>query len=82
MTNDSKHPVDMVADHLRAHLSDLPVHVAGRLTADDGTEWVFSPGLDLWTGWMPGEDGVWTMTPDEFAKAYPELRGSEWGGGR
>jgi hypothetical protein len=23
------------------------------------------------TGWMPGKDGVWNMTPAEFEKAYP-----------
>jgi len=58
------------------------------LTASDGTEWVFSPGLNLWTGWMPGEDGTWTMSPEEFAAAYSDVqpvtgkRGSEWAGGK
>lgn len=50
--------------------------------ADDGTEWVFSPGLNIWTGWedpllilpwpLERQEGVWTMSPEEFAEAYPE----------
>jgi hypothetical protein len=37
---------------------------------DDGTRWFYSVGLDIWTGWVPGEDGCWTLTPDEYAASY------------
>jgi hypothetical protein len=36
----------------------------------DGTRWFFSEGLNIWTGWMPGEDGCWTLTPDEYEADY------------
>ena len=42
--------------------------------ADDGTVWVYSPELNIWTGWEPGEDGVWNMTPADFARFYPECQ--------
>lgn len=40
--------------------------------APDGTEWLYSPEFDVWNGWQPGEDGLWELTPAEFAAAYPE----------
>jgi len=39
--------------------------------APDGTEWVFSPGLDVWGGWKRGDDAVQTATPAQFADRYP-----------
>lgn len=43
------------------------------LKADDGTRWLFSPALRLWTGWMPGEDGSWYRDPAEMERTYPEV---------
>jgi len=40
-------------------------------TAPDGTEWVFSPELDVWGGWKRGDDAVRTVTPAQFAERYP-----------
>jgi len=40
--------------------------------AGDGTRWTHAPGLRIWTGWVPGEDGVWTRTDEEFRLMYPE----------
>lgn len=42
------------------------------LRANDGTVWMYSPELGIWTGWEPGEEGVWTMQPEDFARFYPE----------
>lgn len=41
-------------------------------TADDGTRWIYSAGLDIFTGWVPGEDGCWTLTPEQFREEYPD----------
>ena len=40
--------------------------------APDGSCWLWFPVLDEWTGWMPGEDGVWNLPEAEFRKLYPE----------
>lgn len=45
---------------------------SGAWDAGDGTRWIYSRGLNIWTGWEVGEDGVWTFTPEEFARLYPE----------
>jgi len=39
--------------------------------APDGTIWFFFPPWREWTGWMPGEDGHWQRTVEEFRKTYP-----------
>jgi hypothetical protein len=41
--------------------------------AADGTHWIWVPETSEWTGWMPGEDGVWVRTPAEMSEEYPEL---------
>lgn len=41
--------------------------------ASDGTVWFWSAGsFQCWTGWQPGEDGVWVMERVEFRRIYPE----------
>ena len=42
--------------------------------APNGTRWLHFPGLGEWTGWQPGEDGVWSLTEEEFAQAYGPFR--------
>ena len=32
----------------------------------DGSQWIYHPNLGEWTGWVPGEDGIWNLTDDEF----------------
>jgi hypothetical protein len=41
--------------------------------ASDGTRWLHFPAFGEWTGWVPGEDGVWNLTEEEFGRLYPEL---------
>lgn len=38
----------------------------------DGTAWFFAPEIDLWTGWVPGEDGHWAFSDEEFRVMYPK----------
>jgi hypothetical protein len=42
--------------------------------ASDDTEWlpVTPDGSPGWTGWQPGEDGVWILTEQDFRSAYPD----------
>jgi len=40
--------------------------------AGDGTVWLFVPETNEWTGWQPGEDGVWIKTPAEMDVSYPD----------
>jgi hypothetical protein len=49
------------------------------ITADDGTKWlhIAPDGGDDWTGWQPGEDGVWIETPEEMERGYPEVLAAE-----
>lgn len=42
--------------------------------ASDGTCWLHFPEFGEWTGWQPGEDGLWVMAEAEFAHLYPEYR--------
>lgn len=49
-------------------MADLPEF----WTAPDGTVWMEDPSpLGTFTGWEPGEDGVWTLDADEFTVTYP-----------
>lgn len=41
--------------------------------ADDGTRWIYSPGLKIWNGYTPGDDGLWELGPEEMVEAYPEV---------
>ena len=40
--------------------------------ASDGTRWLYSAQFNEWTGWLPGENGVWFRTVAEFRANYPE----------
>jgi hypothetical protein len=40
--------------------------------APDGTRWLWFPRFGEWHGWMPGEDGLWILTPEEFRDSHPE----------
>lgn len=40
--------------------------------ASDGTRWLYFAQFKEWTGWQPGEDGVWSRTVAEFRADYPE----------
>lgn len=40
--------------------------------AADGTRWLYLPVFDEWTGWQPGEDGVWNLSRATFEHLYPE----------
>jgi hypothetical protein len=41
--------------------------------APDGTHWMPTHPDSLgWTGWVPGEDGVWLRTDAEFHASYPD----------
>lgn len=43
--------------------------------ASDGTVWQHAaPSWQKadWTGWEPGEEGVWFLTDEEFRRVYPE----------
>jgi len=40
--------------------------------ASDGTRWLYSAHFNEWTGWLPGEDGVWIIPVAEFRASYPE----------
>jgi hypothetical protein len=40
--------------------------------AGDGTRWMYFPQFGEWHGWMPGEDGLWVRTAEEFHDWYPE----------
>jgi len=40
--------------------------------ATDGTVWVHFRAFREWRGWMPGEDGVWVYSEEEFRRSYPE----------
>lgn len=44
--------------------------------ASDGTRWI-KTGEDEWTGWVPGEDGCWLYTGDQFRRTYPEAPDDE-----
>ncbi len=39
--------------------------------APDGTRWLWFPQFCEWHGWMPGEDGLRILTPEEFRGSYP-----------
>lgn len=42
--------------------------------ADDGTRWVYAPLPEgEWTGFEPGEEGVWIRTQAEMERNYPEV---------
>lgn len=49
----------------------MPVSGNAPWEASDGTRWLHTAGIG-WTGWEPGEPGVWIMTPSEFRRVYPE----------
>jgi hypothetical protein len=40
--------------------------------APDGTRWLWFPQFGEWHGWIPGEDGLWILTPEEFRDSHPE----------
>jgi hypothetical protein len=39
--------------------------------APDGTRWLWFPVFQEWTGWQPGEDGLWSYTDEELRRIYP-----------
>lgn len=43
------------------------------IPADDGTRWVYSPELNVWNGWTPGEPGLWEMNLRQMMQFYPEV---------
>lgn len=42
----------------------------------DGTTWVYTEGLDLWTGW-DDEPGCWYYSDENFRKLYDVSEGVE-----
>jgi hypothetical protein len=44
----------------------------GPWQASDGTQWLWFQQYDEWLGWMPGEDGLWTRSREEFRNEYPD----------
>jgi hypothetical protein len=40
--------------------------------APDGTVWFYYGPWGEWTGWMPGQDGHWQRTAEEFRRTYPD----------
>jgi hypothetical protein len=53
-------------EHLLSPGVDVP------WVASDGTCWLYFAQFSEWTGWQPGEPGVWSRTIAEFRASYPE----------
>lgn len=40
--------------------------------ASDDINWIQHLHLGEWSGWIPGEDGSWHLTDEEFRTWYPD----------